>query len=284
VGCHCDLVPHGSQRRPPRTSAPAQTPGGPIAKQPLQAGPRSAPPSARTKSALKRRGAAGCPPAPRGACCRCACLTGLDTIFLAADSEKHFAWWFNYCFPESIYFDQHGMIELRQQAGLVHKAAQPGVERLGVSLRQHRNPALRGAGRDRYRQVLLQRDPPPQRAILSEIDDAEAAFTDQPRPRTRQCACPAAKRCANLQVALAILPRPRPVWPGYGPGHCRLQEPLVDVPTKAGTDFSCLFQWPAIAPRFQHSSARTRNPMDFAVLGLRIRGCRRPWERVVSKL
>ncbi|CAB3791560.1 hypothetical protein LMG28688_03328 [Paraburkholderia caffeinitolerans] len=97
------------------------------------------------------------------------------------------------------------MVELREQLRFVDEALEPGAEGVLVALRAHRDIGAAGHARgERGRDVLLERHVAAQQRVPGEIDDAEAAFADQPD---------------DLELGDARVDRQRLVG-GFGRGGC----------------------------------------------------------------
>ncbi len=73
------------------------------------------------------------------------------------------------------------MIELGKETRLVDEASKPCLECLLVLRRANRHRVVAASPGQRARYVLLQRYRAVERVIEGEVDDAEAAFADDPR-------------------------------------------------------------------------------------------------------
>ena len=80
--------------------------------------------------------------------------------------------------PEPVHLDERRMVELRQQLGLVDEALQSGIEGVAVPRRFDLHLRLADPRRQRGRHVLFQRHAAFERMVPSEVDDAEAAFSE----------------------------------------------------------------------------------------------------------
>ena len=77
-----------------------------------------------------------------------------------------------------MHLQQRRMVELRQKPSFVDEAAQPGREGVGIAARAHGHRHVLGAYRQRARHVFLEGGTAIERQVVRQVDDAEAALTD----------------------------------------------------------------------------------------------------------